>query len=217
MFLKTSVRGDPNIGLYGFATDKYAFFGANPEKKVKEILGVKIVTSTTMHTDFAGMFAAGNSSGIVVPGILEEYELPRLRRHFRDVLVLETNYTALGNLILMNDAGIVLSPLLRKHKAAVERFFGLNAETATIAGINLVGSVAIATNKGCLAHPKIREKEAAIVEKTLGVQLNVGTVNFGSRFVKAGVIANSSGFLASKSTSGSELGRINEALGFLKA
>lgn len=216
MFLKTSVRGDPNIGLYGFATDRYAFFGADPENRAKEILGVKIVASTAMHTDFAGMFAAGNSSGIVVPEILEEYELPRIRRHFKDVLILETKYTALGNLILLNDKGIIISPLLRKHKNAVERFFGLNAEVTAIAGINLVGSVAIATNKGCLVHPKIREKEASIVERALDVQLNVGTVNFGSRFVKSGIIANSRGFLVSKGSSGSELGRINEALGFLE-
>lgn len=213
-FLKTTFKGDPNIGLYGFATDSYAFFGSSPDKKVKEVLGVKIITSTILYTEFAGMFLAGNSQGIVVPKILEEYELPRVEKLF-DVLVVNSRYTSLGNLVVMNDNGIILSPLLRRNKKQFEKFFGLEAEVTTIAGINVVGSVALATNKGCIAHPKIRQKEVALVERTLDVTLNIGTVSFGSRFVKAGLIANSKGFLVSTATSGSELGRINEALGFL--
>lgn len=215
MFLKTTFRDDPNIGLYGFATDKYAFFGSSPERKVKETLGVKIITSTILHTDFAGMFVAGNSQGIAVPKILEEYELPRVEKLF-EVLVVNSRYTSLGNLVVMNDNGIILSPLLRRNKQQFEKFFGLSCAITTIAGINVVGSVALATNKGCIAHPKIRQKEVALIERTLDVTLNIGTVSFGSRFVKAGLIANSNGFLTSPQTSGPELGRINEALGFLK-
>ncbi len=215
MFLKTTFRGDPNIGLYGFATDKYAFFGNVPEKKTKEILGVKILTSTALNTEFAGMFLAGNSRAVVVPKILEEYELPRIEK-LCEVLVIDSRYTALGNLVLMNDNGIILSPLLRRNKKEFERFFGLPCETTTVAGISLVGSVALATNRGCMTHPHIRDKEAKVLENILGVSLNIGTVSFGSRFVKSGIVANSNGFLASPQTSGSELGRINESLGFLK-
>ena len=39
--------------------------------------------------------------------------------------------------------------------------------------------------------------------------------NFGFPFVKSGLIANSNGYLAGSRTTGIELGRIDEALGFL--
>lgn len=215
MFLKTSVKGDPNIGLYGFATEKYALFGSPPEKKAVEILRTRVTVCGMIHTDFDGIFAAGNSSGIVVPALLEHYELPQIMRHF-EVLALETNFTALGNLMIVNDNGIVLSPFLKKHRAAVEKFFGLRSEITTVAGINIVGSAAIATNRGCLVHPRAREREISVLESALGVPVSVGTVSFGSRFVRSGIIANSHGFLVSRTTSGPEMGRIHEALGFLE-
>ena len=79
----------------------------------------------------------------------------------------------------------------------------------------IVGTAAIATNKGCMTHPNIKDREVKTLEKTLGVPVNIGTVSYGSPFPGASVIANSNGFVASDSTSGPELGRITESLGFL--
>ncbi len=215
-FLRTNFSGDPNIGLYGFATDKYCFAGAGRKiaERMERVLKVKIHSHSVMNTDFAGMFIAGNSRGIIAPKILEEYELDKIKKIFK-VMVLDSEFTALGNLILMNDSGIILSPLLRKHQRKIKDFFSLPCSVSAVAGINVVGSAAIATNRGCLAHPKIREKEVKAIEDTLKVKVEIGTVNFGSSFVKSGIIANSHGFIASNESSGPELGRINEALGFL--
>lgn len=214
-FLKTNFYGDSNIGLYGFATDDYCFLGLKTkvEKKIEKTLGVKIFISSVFETQLPGIFIAGNSSGLIVPKILEDYEFKSLKKF--DTLKIETRYTALGNLVLMNDNGIILSPLLRNEKSKIENFFKIPCKVTTIAGLNVVGSLAITTNRGCLVCPKIREKEKAIIEGVLNVPVNIGTVSFGSSFVKSGIIANSNGFLASGLSSGPELGRINEALGFL--
>ena len=66
-------------------------------------------------------------------------------------------------------------------------------------------------------HPEVTEEEADVIEKTLDVSLELGTVNFGSPYPGSGVIANSSGFIASRACSGTELGRISEALDFVKS
>jgi len=59
---KISFGGDPNIGLYGFATDKYYFSGfPRTGGKAAESLKVRTVPAMIMNTYFAGMFAAGNS------------------------------------------------------------------------------------------------------------------------------------------------------------
>lgn len=215
MFLRANFNGDLNIGLYGFATEKYVFLGQHTkmDRKIAEVLGTKKISSSVLYTSFAGIFCAGNSQGIVVPKIMEEYELHSLKEHFDNILVLDTDYSALGNLILVNDNGMIISPFLRKNRQEIRNFFQLPCEVCKIAGVSVL-STAIATNKGCLAGPRIRKNEIKLIEDTLGVELGIGTVSFGSPFVRAGIIANSKGFVASDASSGPELGRISEALGF---
>lgn len=216
MFLRANFSGDPNIGLYGFATDSYILLG-RPTKmcsKIEEVLNVKASYSTVLYTDFPAIFCAGNSQGIVVSMILREYEIDKLKEIFSNILVLDTDYSALGNLILLNDSGIVISPLLRKHKKEIQEFFNLPCEVSKIAGTTVVGSMAVATNKGCIVGSGIKNNEIKILEDTLNIELGIGTVSFGSRFVHSGIIANSSGCVVSDTSSGPELGRVSEALGF---
>ena len=212
--LRTNFGDDPNLGLYGFATEKICFIGFKPknklESKTKDILKTKIEIIRPLNMDYAGIFLSGNSSGIMAHEIIgEENEIKG------DVLFLGGEHTALGNLILMNDSGIVISPLLKKQKSKIERFFGLQCETEKIIGSNVIGTLAFATNKGCLIHPKAKEKEIKIIEKALNVAAHKGTVNFGSPFPGAGIIANSKGIIVSKASTGFELGAITEALGFI--
>jgi translation initiation factor 6 len=176
---------------------------------------VPVYHAAILNTNFAGLFIAGNSQGIVVPEIVEDH-LPALERHFNKILVIKSNYSALGNLLLMNDNGIIISPLIKKHKKEIDKFFGLPSAISMIAKQRTVGTLGCATNRGCLLHPKARKNEMEIITKVLGVPCNIGTVNFGSPYPGAGVVANSKGFVASETTSGPELGRITEALGFLE-
>ena len=77
---------------------------------------------------------------------------------------------------------------------------------------NVIGSLAIATNKGCLVSPIISEKEIEKIERALDVNVDVGTANFGSRFIGACIIANSKFAIVSPKTSGIELAKIEEVL-----
>lgn len=216
MFLRANFNGDPNIGLYGFASEKYVFLGmrTKADKGIGEVLGAERIHSTALYTNFAGLFCAGNSHGIVVPRALEEYELGSIAGLFENVLVLDTHYSAIGNLMVLNDNGVVISPLLRRHRKEVQRFFSLPCEVSRVAGVSVTGAMAIAVNSGCLAGPRTKKGEIKLLEDVLDVELGLGTVSYGSPFVRAGIIANSRGFLASDMSSGPELGRISEALGF---
>ncbi len=210
--IKSSFYGDPNVGLYGFATDSYGICGIK-DKQLEKTLGAKFHFMPLYGTHLSGLFAVGNSHGIVAPDLLGKNDIAHMKSITR-VLLLDTSYTAIGNLILINDNGIIISPLLRKFKKGIEEFFSLRCEISTIAGIAVVGSVAVATNKGCLVHPKIRNNEKKIIEDVLGVKTAIGTVSFGSPFVKSGLIANKNGAVVSEESSGFELGNINDALGF---
>ncbi|MBI3190668.1 translation initiation factor IF-6 [archaeon] len=213
-FLKTNFNGDTNIGLYGFATDKYCLVGVN-NKKIKPVVGVPVFVCRILNLDFAGIFVAGNSEGIIINDTVEEYEGYKLKAHFSKILVLKTKYTAIGNLVMMNDNGAIVSPLLKKHRKAISEFFNIPCESTTIAKQNIIGNLGVATNRGCLVHPKIRKNEKEIIERVLGVKSDIGTVSFGSPYPRAGIIANSHGFVVSEMSSGPEMGRVTEALGFL--
>ena len=216
MFLKTNFAGDPNIVLYGFATDKYCLLGISGKevKKVKDAVNVKVINALLMETPFLSLFSVGNSSGIIVPDMIEKHEVKELKKNL-EVHKLKTKYTCLGNLIVMNDHGIILAPVFRRKKAEIEKAFSLPVAVTKIGGSNVIGNLAITTNKGCLVTPKIKDKEKKIIEETLQVPVDIGTVSFGSFYVKSGVIANSHGFVVSNRSSGIEMGKINEALGFL--
>ena len=54
-----------------------------------------------------------------------------------------------------------------------------------------------------------------MLEELFGLPVDVGTVNLGSPLVGSGLLANSFGYLAGEESTGLELGRIEDALGFL--
>ena len=184
---RMNFNGDPNLGLYGFATDRFCLIGCNVRDKIKS-LDVPILTATLLSTELIGIFSTGNSSGIIVPDILENHELNHIKAILSKigvkVLVLDSRFTALGNLILMNDNGIILSNMLKENKKQIEHFFGLKCEISTIAGLDIVGSLGIATNSGCLLNPQVKRKEIKTIEKVLDIKADIGTVNFGSPFPK---------------------------------
>lgn len=216
-FLRINFDGDPNIGLYGFATDKYCFIGSDRyTAKIKDVLGVKTYAFPLLNMDLVRIFCTGNSSGMIMPKVIEDFDpvAEKIRKNIQ-TLVINSRYSSVGNLILMNDNGILISPLIKKHLREIEKFFGLPCEITTIANMNLIGNVGFATNKGCLLHPKVKEKEKKLIERVLGVDADITTVNFGSPYPGAGIIANSNGFVVSEVCSGPELGRVTDVLGFL--
>ena len=207
---RTNFSGDPNLGVYGLATDRYALIGCTD--KHTNVLGEKVFQISVCDTSLTGLFLAGNSSKIIVPHIAEKYEIDTLKK-IADVLVLKTDYTALGNLVLMNDKGCLISVLLKKNQDVIEKFLGLPTDVAKIAGMHIIGSAAVCNNKGCLVSPSAKEKDMEKIEDVLGVKTDVGTVNFGSQFVRSGIIVNSHGCLAGDMTSGPELSRMDEIFG----
>jgi translation initiation factor 6 len=213
-FLRTNFNGDPNIGLYGFANDIYCFLGIELQKnvlqKIKEFLKTSFVITTVAGTELAGLFAAGNSNGIVLPKIVEDFEAKKLKRLDLNIKIMDVRETALGNLILCNDNGCLISSSLRKYKKEISDVLGCEVETGKIAGLEIVGSCAIANNVGCLCHREAKEEEIKKIEEILKVKVDVGSISYGSPFIKSGIIVNSNGVVFSEQTTGAEMGRVEE-------
>lgn len=215
---KRAFFNDSNIGLYATATETYCIagmIGLKSASVVETMLHVPVIQLPFLHTDFAGMFCKGNKSGLVLPAVLEEFNGAFRHQHVPAALYLETRYSAVGNLMLLNDRGVLLSPLLERHRKELGSFFNLPCAVTKIADTVIIGTAGVATNRGCLLHRDATQHQLKFVEKILGVPANIGTVNFGSPYVGAGILANSTAYVAGSATSGPELGRISETLGFV--
>lgn len=205
-------QGNVNIGLYGIVTEtvrlfapgfkKHDFFGESHEVRLGE-------------TPLVGLFAAGNSNRIIVPDIVAEHEQEQLDAAGVDYHVLESRYTAFGNLLLCNDTGCVVSPHLDAHTGEISEVLGVPAETGTVAGLEIPGSCGVATNNGVLLHRGASEEELAHVEEVLDVDGDIGSVNFGTPYVHSGVLADTERVLVGNDTTGPEVQRVQDALGLL--
>ncbi|MBU4535004.1 MAG: translation initiation factor IF-6 [Euryarchaeota archaeon] len=221
MIKRINLNGNPNLGVYLSVTDEVALVPLHISdvvlNTIKEALEIEVLQTSIAGSSLAGALTAGNSQGFLVSPYTMDREINALRNAGIEVEKIPDKYTALGNIMMVNDNGALVSPLLSdKSLELINTFLEVDAQRATIAGFDIVGSVATATNKGALLHPHTSPEELKLVEKILKVPADVGTVNKGVSLVGACSVTNSNGVIVSENTTGPEMARIEEAFGFLE-
>lgn len=210
-------NSNPNVGLYGFATDKYCLLGREvPEKfysKIEEVLNVKVIPMTIAGTSLLGVFLNGNNKVLLVPGIVFPQELEILDRYKIKYKIIETKYTCLGNnMILTDKTGIISNDYGQKELKQLQDALGFDLVSAKIANHNTLGSLAVHNKNGILCHHDILESEAKLLKKILKLEVNTGTVNMGSPFVGSGILCNSKGMVIGELSGGPEIVNADQAL-----
>ncbi len=217
--LRADVYGSPNIGVYCHSNEKMAVLPQGiPKRKVdrfREYLGVPTCVTNIGGCALVGILVAANSNGMVLPHTTRDHELKAIQDSVEiEARVLQERWTALGNLVLANDNGAVIHPGAPESLAkAVGEALGVEIATSSIGGLPYVGSLAVATNKGVLAHCSITDRERAVIEKALKVPVEPGTINGGVPYVRAGLLANTRGAVVGAMTNGPELMAITRSLG----
>lgn len=217
-----SLLGNVCIGVYSLATDNIVIVPTqvpeNKAQRLEEYLKAKVVQTTIGESTLVGILARANSKGIIVPHFVQKEEIQAVKSALDiNVGVMETKQTAFGNLILTNDRGAIVDPRLREGDIAkIADTLGTDIAPGRIAGLPYVGSLAVATNKGVLAHPMIKEEEQKLLSDVLKVQVDVGTVNRGIPYVATGLIANTNGAVAGFMTTGPEIFIIGHTLGVME-
>ncbi len=218
----SSLGGSVNVGVYSLATDDIVIIPKYvPLKKAEGLaqwLKAKLVHSTIGASVLIGALACANSNGILLPNYVRQEELEALKSVFKgNIAVMETKKTAYGNLVLANDRGAVVDPRLRENDIRrISETLGVETVTGEIAGLPYVGSLAVATNKGVLAHPLLTDSERKLLEDTFKVPVDVGTINCGIPFVGAGLICNRHTAIVGSLTTGPEMFIIGNALDVVK-
>lgn len=210
--LREEIFASPFLGIYSIATEKEFYIPAGFDKKhggerFTDVLKVPTRQISVYTSQLLGIFAKANSFGMVVPKISQRLE------GVENVTEISDKMTAIGNLILANDRGAVISPEFSK-KAEEEIREGLGVPEVfrgTIGGSTLVGSKGFATNRGALLSPNASESEIAAIKSALKLKtIGIGSLNRGSGFVGACATGNSNGLLVGTLTTPIEITRLED-------
>ena len=186
-------------------------------EELEEELDVPAIATTIGGSSTVGALCVGNSNGLLVSSRITAGEREAIAA-VTDLPVTELpgRINAAGNVVLANDTGAYVHPDL-SHEAvrAVKDGLGVSVERGELAGLRTIGTAAVATNDGVLCHPKATDEELDFLEELLDVYADIGTINYGGPLVGSGLVANAFGYVAGRDTTGPELGRIEDALGYL--
>lgn len=216
------LAGNPNLGVYVRATDAHVFYADSASRReageIESTLEVPGVPVSIGGSHVVGSLMAGNRRGLVVADIVFEAELRKIQRAGLHVSRLAELLNAAGNNILCNDHGALVNPEYSDAAVSlIHKALGVPVHRGTLAELGTVGMAGVATSRGVLVHPKSTPEEREAARRILGADVMVGTVNHGTGLIGAGLVANARGALIGRGSTGIELSRIEEALGFLPA
>lgn len=217
--LRASFNGSPFLGVFAEATEDYLLVAGGVEHgDVADELEVdKVYSGTLANSGVVGSTAVANSNGVLVSDDVLDHEIDAIQDAV-DVSVerFPGPPNAVGNFVLANDDVAAVSPGLDEgQRDAVGDALVVEVHPVTLGGLEVVGSAGVATANGVLCHPRSSDEELDFLEDVFDVHVDVGTVNYGTPLVGSGLLANTKGYVAGTETTGPELGRIEETLGFV--
>ena len=226
MIIRKYFSGIPTLGVLALTTEEITllpiFLDKDDVNEISEILNTKCLQINIGGSCLVGSLAVANKYGMLLPKIVDKDELAEIKRFLNDnnldltVEIIKSKNTALGNLILTNDKGALISTELKEFKKDIEDVLNVEVEVGTIAELPTVGSNAVVTNKGCLTHTLVDDDELEFLKSLFKVEyIGKGTANKGTTSVGACIIANSTGAIVGGDTTGPELLMIEDALGLI--
>ncbi|WP_319507266.1 translation initiation factor IF-6 [uncultured Methanolobus sp.] len=217
MIRTITIQESPIIGAFATCTEDVALVPLgtpeNTRDDIGQLLQVNVVETLVNGSTIVGSLCRGNSNALLVPrGSTirgqDKIDIP--------IYELPGKLNAVGNVVMVNDTAALVHPELSDRAVeAIEKALKVDVRRGTIGGVKTVGMAGIATNKGLLVNPRATSLELEVLEELFGLPVAIGTTNFGTQMVASGLIANSKGYVAGSQTTGHELGRIEDALGFL--
>jgi translation initiation factor 6 len=218
VIVRSSFFGDSNIGVFILATERYVILPkvrrmAN-KSLIERTLDVEVVEASIGESFIIGVLAAGNSKGLIVPEFTTDEEIEIIRRQL-DINIdrVPGKINALGNTVLVNDSTALVHPGFSDEAIKIiKKNLEVDVYRGSIAGSPLVGSIAVATNSGVLAHPLTDDKTLEWLSDKFKTPVGIGTVNCGNPYIKVGLVANTKGAIVGRETTGPEMFQIGQTL-----
>ncbi len=215
MLRVSSYNGVEFIGVYAVANEGMAVIPMDSDDRFQEdistALDLKCHKGTIASTNLIGSLVAMNSYGVAVNSFATDIEIGVFSK--LQVARLDDRLNACGNNILVNDNGCLVNPEMNdKSVHVLEEVFNVDVVRGTVAGQNTVGSVCKVTNKGLICHPASSAADLKLLKDLFKVEPKITTLNYGSPYVGASIVANSKGGVVGSRSTPIEQGRVEEAL-----
>lgn len=221
MIKTMSINENPNIGVFCKANEELVMVAPQTNERYiadfEEVFKCEVIRATVGGLTILGSLITMNSNGIVISNLVDIEEFKKLVKRKLNVVRIPDKLNAIGNNVLANDRAAIVHPQMSKGSVdAIADALCVEVIKETIAGLKTVGSAAVATNKGVLCHPKTSSREIEFLKEVFKVNVNTGTVNYGTPQIGAGLVANSKGAIVGDQTTGIELYRIESTLGLIE-
>ena len=207
----------PNIGVYISTNDDYVLlpmgFAESKAEKLGKYLEAEPLYASVANTRLMGALLCMNNRGMLLPttAYQDEYDFYKKETGL-EVGVLDSKYTALGNVICCNDKGAIVSPWLSKEDCeTIHQILDVEVVQKRISGLNVVGSMMVANNTGGVIHPEANEEDMKMFANVLGVHLEHATINGGVPYVESGILANNHAIVVGTMTTGPEIMMLTRA------
>lgn len=214
---KYDVYRGPNLGVYISANDSVVLlpmgFARSKAERLAGYLGVEYRHAAIANTRLIGSLCAMNNRGILIPKTAFQSEYDFLKKETGlEISVLDSKFTALGNVICANDRGAIVSPWLSRHECrAISDALGVEVYQRRVAGFNQTGAVMVANNTGAAVHPETDEEDMKTFANVLGVRIEHCSINNGIPYVASGILANNRSLVVGSLTTGPEIMMLTRA------
>ncbi len=188
-------------------------FAETKAEKLAKYLEVEPLYTAVANTRLMGALMSMNNHGVLLPTTAYQDEYDFLKNETElEVGVLDSKYTALGNVICANDKGAIVSPWLSKSDVeTIKQILDVEVVQKRISGLNQVGAMMVANNSGAVIHPEADEEDMKMFANVLGVHLEHATINGGVPFVESGILANNKSIVVGTLTTGPEIMMLTRA------
>ncbi len=208
---KFDVYRGPNLGVYISVNDNTILvpmgYAKSKAEKLEKYLDAEVLFTSIANTRLIGILSVMNNKGILLPKTAYQDEYDFLKKETDlEVGVLDSKFTALGNVICANDKGAVVSPWLSKNDCqTISDVMGVEVIQKRIAGFNQTGVVLVANNAGAAIHPEANEEDMKTFANVLGVKIEQSSINSGTPYVSSGILANNHALVVGSLTTGPEI------------
>ena len=188
-------------------------FAKSKAEKLGKYLEADPLFVSVANTRLIGALMAANNNGIILPTTAYQDEFDLLKKETGlKIGVLDSKYTALGNIICANDKGAIVSPWLSKSDVeTIQQILDVEVVQKRISGMNQVGALMVSNNSGAVVHPEADEEDMKMFANVLGVKIDHATINNGIPYVQSGILANNQGVVVGTLTTGPEIMMLTRA------
>lgn len=215
--IKYDVYRGPNLGVYMRVNDSLVLvpmgFAESKAKRLARYMDAEYHHVSIANTRLIGSLSVMNNRGMLIPKTAYDSEYRNLKKITKlEVGVLDSKFTALGNVICANDKGAIVSPWLSAPDCrTISDVLGVEVLRRKIAGFNQTGAVMVANNTGAAIHPEADEEDMKTFANVMGVRIEQCSVNNGVPYVSSGILANNSALVVGSLTAGPEIMMLTRA------